>query len=183
VNGVEKIPFMKYLGFLREIFIDLGGASGSLGSQDEASVFVSHDGTKIAPVICYESVFGEYLTSYIKKGAGLIFIITNDGWWKNTPGYKQHISFARLRAIETRRSIARSANTGISCFINQRGDIIQPTAWWTATAIKGQLNVNDEMSFYVKYGDFIARISLFISIMLVLYLISVGLLKDKKNPH
>lgn len=183
VNGVEKIPFMKYLGFLREIFIDLGGASGSLGSQDEASVFVSHDGTRIAPVICYESVFGEYLTSYVKKGAGLIFIITNDGWWKNTPGYKQHISFARLRAVETRRSIARSANTGISCFINQRGDVIQPTGWWTATAIKGQLNVNDELSFYVKYGDYIARISLFVSVMLVLYLVSARLLKDKKNPH
>ena len=183
VNGVEKIPFMKYLGFLREIFIDLGGASGSLGSQDEASVFVSHDGTRIAPVICYESVFGEYLTSYVKKGAGLIFIITNDGWWKNTPGYKQHISFARLRAVETRRSIARSANTGISCFINQRGDVLQPTGWWTATAIKGQLNVNDELSFYVKYGDYIARISLFVSVMLVLYLISARLLKDKKNPH
>ncbi len=183
VNGVEKIPFMKYLGFLREIFIDLGGASGSLGSQDEASVFVSHDGTRIAPVICYESVFGEYLTSYVKKGAGLIFIITNDGWWKNTPGYKQHVSFARLRAVETRRSIARSANTGISCFINQRGDVLQPTGWWTATAIKGQLNVNDELSFYVKYGDYIARISLFVSVMLVLYLISARLLKDKKNPH
>ena len=183
VNGVEKIPFMKYLGFLRKIFIDLGGASGSLGSQEEASVFVSTEGTKIAPVICYESVFGEYITSYVKKGSELIFIITNDGWWKNTPGYKQHMSFARLRAIETRRSIARSANTGISCFINQRGDVLQPTGWWVDTAIKGQLNASDEITFYVKHGDYIARISLLISVLLVLYLISESFLKDKKNPH
>ena len=71
---------------------------------------------KIAPVICYESVYGEYVTDYIKKGANLIFILTNDAWWGDTQGYKQHASYARIRAIETRRSIARSANTGISCF-------------------------------------------------------------------
>ena len=171
VNGVEKIPFMKYLGFLRNIFIDLGGASGSLGSQDEASVFTAKDGTKIAPVICYESIFGEYVTDYINKGANLIVIITNDGWWKNTPGYKQHMSYARLRAIETRRSIARSANTGISCFINQRGDVTEQTDWWVEASIKAKINSNDEITFYVKHGDYIGRIAVFVSVLLVLFLI------------
>ena len=130
------------------------------------------DGTKIAPVICYESVFGEYITSYVQKGAQLIFIITNDGWWKNTPGYKQHMSFARLRAVETRRSIARSANTGISCYINQRGDVMQPTKWWVEASVKGKLNINSTITFYVKYGDYIARISLFSSILLLMIMLS-----------
>ncbi|MFW5756067.1 MAG: apolipoprotein N-acyltransferase [Tangfeifania sp.] len=170
VNGVEKIPFMEYLGFLRNIFIDLGGASGSLGSQNEASVFELKDESKAAPVICYESVFGEYLTDYVKKGAEFIVIITNDGWWRNTPGYKQHLSFARLRAIETRRSIARSANTGISAFINQRGDLVQTTQWWSETAIKDTVKLNDEITFYVRYGDYIARVSVFVSVLLILYL-------------
>jgi apolipoprotein N-acyltransferase len=170
VNGVEKIPFMRYLGFLRNVFFNLGGASGSLGSQDEASVFELKDESKAAPVICYESVFGEYLTDYVKKGAELIVIITNDGWWRNTPGYKQHLSFARLRAIETRRSVARSANTGISAFINQRGDLVETTRWWEEAAIKGILNLNDEVTFYVKYGDYIARISMFVSVLLILFL-------------
>ncbi len=177
VPGVEKMPFMKYLGFLREIVIDIGGTSGSLGRQKEPSVFEASDGTKTAPVICYESIFGEYITEYVKKGAQLIFIITNDGWWRNTPGYKQHMSFARLRAIETRRSIARAANTGISCFINQRGDVSQATGWWIETAVKGKINVNDKLTFYVKYGDFIARISLFMSSLLVLLLISKSFTK------
>jgi apolipoprotein N-acyltransferase len=170
VNGVEKIPFMKYLGFLRNVFFNLGGASGSLGSQDEASVFQLKDESKAAPVICYESVFGEYLTDYVKKGAELIVIITNDGWWKNTPGYRQHLSFSRLRAIETRRSVARSANTGISAFINQRGDLIQTTGWWEEAAIKSTLKRNEKMTFYVKYGDYIARISVFVSVLLILFL-------------
>ncbi len=171
VVGVEKMPFMKYLGFIKDIVINIGGTTGSLGHQTEPSNFISKDKTQVAPVICYESVFGEYVTGYIKKGAGLIFIITNDGWWKNTPGYKQHLSFARLRAIETRRSIARAANTGISCFINQRGDVLQPTGWWVEAAISGTINANDEITFYVQYGDFIARISLFISILLLLNLV------------
>ena len=133
------MPFMKYLGFLKDIVFDIGGTSGNLGRQDEPSKFTAKDGVKIAPVICYESVFGEYVTQYVKKGAGLIFIITNDGWWRNTPGYKQHFSFARLRAIETRRSIARAANTGISCFINQRGDVVQPTSWWEKVVNSGEI--------------------------------------------
>lgn len=171
VVGVEKMPFMKYLSFLSDIVIDIGGTTGSLGRQEEASNFISKDGMKVAPVICYESVFGEYVTDYVKKGAELIFIITNDGWWKNTPGYKQHMSFARLRAVETRRSIARSANTGISCFINQRGDVSQPTKWWVEAAINGEINANDEITFYVKYGDYIARISLFVSVLLIMNLL------------
>ena len=177
VVGVEKMPFMKHLGFLKDIVINIGGTTGSLGRQKEASNFVSKDGTQVAPVICYESIFGEYVAQYVQKGAGLIFIITNDGWWKNTPGYKQHLSFARLRAIETRRSVARSANTGISCFINQRGDIFQPTNWWVKAAISGTINVNDKITFYVKYGDSIARISLFVSVLLLLNLLVRRLIK------
>ncbi len=172
VVGVEKMPFMKYLGFIRDIVIDIGGTTGSLGRQKESSNFITKDGLQVAPVICYESVFGEYVTSYVKKGAQLIFIITNDGWWKNTPGYKQHMSFARLRAIETRRSIARAANTGISCFINQRGDVFQPTEWWVDAAITQSINANSTLTFYVKYGDYIARVSLFMSVLLLLYLVS-----------
>lgn len=178
VSGVEKMPFRKYLGFLSDLVFDLGGTTGSLGRQDEPSNFVLKNGTAVAPVICYESVFGGYLSRFVKKGAGLIVIITNDGWWRNTPGYKQHLSFARLRAIETRRSVARSANTGISSIINQRGDLLQTTGWWTEAAIEGTVNINDEITFYVKYGDYIARISLFVAGLLVLFLITKRLIPE-----
>jgi apolipoprotein N-acyltransferase len=175
VVGVEKMPFAKYLGFLGDFVINIGGTTNSLGSQKEPLNFISKDKLQVAPVICYESVFGEFVTKYIQKGAGLIFIITNDGWWKNTPGYHQHLSFARLRAIETRRSIARCANTGISCFINQRGDISQATEWWKPAVIKSTINANDKITIFVRFGDYIARISLFLAVLLVLRLIVVWL--------
>jgi len=180
VVGVEKMPFAKYLGFLGDLVINIGGTSNSLGRQDEPANFVTKDKTEVAPVICYESVFGEYVTGYVKKGANLIFIITNDGWWKNTPGYHQHLSFASLRAIETRRSIARCANTGISCFINQRGDISQATEWWVPTAIEGTINTSDKITFYVRFGDYIARVSLFVSVLLLLQLVA-GRFRGRKS--
>lgn len=180
VPGVEKMPFREYLGFLREMVFDLGGTTGSLGRQPEPANFTLKNGEKVGPVICYESVFGEYITRYVKKGAGLIVVITNDGWWRNTPGYRQHLSFSRLRAIETRRSVARSANTGISGFINQRGDVIQPTSWWEEDVIESQVNLNDEITFYVEYGDYIARIALFLSGLLLLFMVVKRFIKPEK---
>ena len=66
-------------------------------------------------------------------------------------------AFSCLRAIETRRSIARSANTGISCLINQRGEVIQQLGWWKRGAVKGTLNANDKLTYYVRNGDYIGR--------------------------
>lgn len=167
VLGVEKMPFATILSPLEGLAIDMGGSMGSLGTQEEALTFKGS--RQVAPIICYESIYGEYFSEYIKKGANLAFVITNDGWWEDTPGYKQHLSYARLRAIETRRSIARSANTGISCFINQRGDIIKATNWWEQDVITHQINSNSIQTYYTKNGDLIGRISAFIAVLLLIW--------------
>ena len=182
VPGVEKMPFRKYLKFLDSFIINLGGTTGTLGKQDEPTSFITPEGDRVAPAICYESAFGGYMAEFIRKGAGAIFIITNDGWWKNTPGYRQHFSFARLRAVESRRSVARSANTGISGFISQRGEVLQRSKWWVEDALTAQINFNDKLTFYVKHGDYIARVSVFMAALTLLNLV-VTLIKGKKNPH
>jgi apolipoprotein N-acyltransferase len=173
VVGVEKMPYANYLSFLEKFTVRLGGTMRGWGTQDYRGVFFSSgDSTGVSPIICYESVYGEFVTGYVKNGANLLFVITNDGWWGDTPGYHQHNSFSSLRAIETRRSIARSANTGISCLINQRGEIIQQLGWWKRGALKDTLNANDEITWYVKHGDYIGRTASFFSmIMILLYLI------------
>jgi len=160
VVGVEKMPYPKALKFLDKIVIKLGGSFSSHGTQNSRDVFVSIDRkVLIAPVICYESVYGEYVTDYIKHGANFIFILTNDGWWGNTPGHRQHLSYARLRAIETRRSIARSANTGVSAAINQRGEIIASLGWGKSGALKTALNANNSATFYVRCGDYLGKLA------------------------
>ncbi len=179
--GVETMPFPRYLGFLENFAIDLGGTVGSLGTDEVRKVFVSKDDSlRVSTVICYESIYGEFFAEFARNGAELIFIVTNDGWWGNTPGHRQHFIYSRLRAIETRRSIARSANTGISAYINQRGDILQESEYWVPTALKQSINANDQITFYSIYGDFLARIAAFISVLLILIAISLALRKRKE---
>ncbi|MEE4257318.1 MAG: apolipoprotein N-acyltransferase [Bacteroidales bacterium] len=179
--GVEKMPFPQYLGFLENFAIDLGGTVGSLGTDDIRKVFVSPDDSlRVSAVICYESVYGEFFAGFARNGAELIFIVTNDGWWGSTPGHRQHFSYARLRAVETRRSIARSANTGISAFINQRGDVLQESDYWVPAVLKDTINANDSITFYSKYGDYLARISAFVAVLLLLIAISISLRNRKK---
>ncbi len=180
--GVERMPSYGILKPLEKLAIDLGGVSGTLGWDDKPVVFEPfRSEVKAAPVICYESVYGEYVTQYIREGAELIFVITNDGWWGNTPGYRQHLLFSVLRAIETRRDVARSANTGVSAIINQKGDILQKTDYWVPAALKAKLNINDKQTFYVKYGDYIARISGFVSVLILLISFTQGFLKKRKS--
>lgn len=156
VLGVEKIPFSNIFPWLEELSIDNGGASGTLGIEEYAQVMRSHK-MIFAPVVCYESVYGNFIAEQCRKGAQLIFIITNDGWWGNTPGHRQHFAFSRLRAIENRKSLARSANTGISGFINQRGDVIKQSKYWEEDVLSQKLKRNNIKTFYTNNGDFIGR--------------------------
>jgi len=176
VPGPEILPYKDFFFFLKPLIDKLDGTVEGLGTQPYREAFASTGG-KVAPVICYESIFGEYHTGYIKAGAEATFIMTNDGWWDNSAGHRQHAMFASLRSIETRRSTARSANVGTCCFINQRGDILQPTPYGKETAIRGTIRFNDETTFYVKWGDLIARIGLFTTAVLLLNTLAKGYLK------
>jgi apolipoprotein N-acyltransferase len=173
VAGVEKMPYAKYLKPLEKLTLRLGGTFRGWGTQEDRGVFFSAgDSIGVAPVICYESVYGEFVTGYVKKGANFIFVITNDGWWGDTPGYHQHNAFSGIRAVETRRCVARSANTGISCFINQKGEVLKKLTWWQRGAIKETLNANDTMTFYVKNGDYLGRTARFFSLLIILLLVA-----------
>lgn len=180
VPGVEKMPFPKVFSSLGSVFSELGGTVGGWGWQEKPSVLYAQSGIGAAPVVCYESLWGDWIGQQVNDGAQFIAIITNDGWWGNTSGKDQHEMYAKLRAIETRRDIARSANTGISCFINQRGDITQSTKWWTRTALKGDINLNDELTFYVKNGDIIAKVLCVIAILLALIIPYRKWIKNKR---
>lgn len=168
VLGVEKIPFSNWLPFLESLSIQNGGTSGTLGIENSPKILRASN-FSFAPLICYESIYGEFNAEQCRKGAEIICIITNDGWWGDTPGYKQHASFAAIRAIENRRGVARSANTGISCFFNQRGERIAASKWWEPTALRQKLNRNIAQSFYTKNGDYLGKLSLLIVSILAIY--------------
>ena len=181
VPGAEITPFPFILKPLEKVF-DFGGEMGTLGISDTQKVLSAKDKSiKVAPIICYESIYGEFVGNYVRNGANLLAIITNDGWWGNSPGHRQHFDYARLRAIEYRRDVVRSANTGISAFFNDRGDDFQTTKYWEPAVLKGKAQLHTKMTYYAEHGDYLAKTSLFIISLLLLIFISVRLRKIKKD--
>lgn len=131
VPGTEQLPFVTVLPFLERLAISLdeNSASGTLGKNATAKA-LGNGNSKVAPIICYESIYGDYVSEYVKDGASWLAVITNDAWWNNTPGHKQHFSYAKLRAIEQRKWVVRSANTGISGFIDPLGRTTMRSGWY-----------------------------------------------------
>lgn len=174
VIGAEMMPFMKILKPLSTYIVDLGGVTGQLGTDNFYRVFRLERGADIvrsAAPICYESVYGEHFATFVRQGAEVMFVITNDGWWHDTPGYRQHFSYSRLRAIETRRYVARSANTGISGFITPRGDVMQSLGWNQRGILTQSLPLLNSKTLYVRYGDYLGRLGGYVFMLSALYFV------------
>jgi apolipoprotein N-acyltransferase len=172
------MPFVQYLGFLGKYSLELGGYSGTYSLRQESTTFELPDASiTIVPIVCFESIFGPYISRNLPQEEGFICMITNDGWWKNTPGYRHHFNFSPVRAIENRRDFVRVANTGISALINARGMVIAKTPWWEKTTLKGKIHLRRGQTFFARHGDYLGRISLVLGGLLVL---CAGIRKLKK---
>ncbi len=182
VVGVENMPYKSFFKpILGQFLIDLGGTVSSRVTQKERTVFKHKtENLKVGPIICYESIYGSFVTEYIRKGADFLAIITNDAWWGNTAGHRQLLSYSRLRAIENRRSIVRSANTGISAIINKKGELIDKLPYNHKGLLRGYFSTAKEITFYTQYGDYIARLSCLIMILYFLLALS-GRLKRNSS--
>ncbi len=172
VVGTELTPYPK---FFVPIDDKLGGLMGRCIGQEHISCVryldygeAEPECTMIGVPVCYESVYGEYCTGYVKTGAKALAVITNDAWWGDTPGYRQHFSYSCLRAIETRRDIARCGNTGISAIIDQRGEVLSRTPWWQPAVFCGSVNLSSHQTFFVRHGDIIGGLSV---VMVLLFAI------------
>lgn len=176
VVGTELTPYPKIFvpldNWLSKTFGDGRPMMARDSGQEEISLLHLDDGTPLGCAVCYESVYGEYCSGYTNKGARFLAVITNDSWWGNTPGYRQHLSYSCLRAVEQRRDIVRCGNSGISCFINQRGDIVQQGPWWEEAVMRGDVNLNSELSFFARHGDVAGRLCVLVFLLLSILLLA-----------
>ena len=165
VVGTELTPYPNFFIPL-EKFLNHGNylMAKDIG-QPHISCLTAGD-IPVGTAICYESVYGEYCTGYVKEGAQLLTVITNDAWWGNTPGYRQHFNYSRLRAIETRRWVARCGNTGISALIDPEGHVVSRTQWWEPAVLQGTVGLSTEKTFFVRYGDMVGRVAVFLFVLL-----------------
>jgi len=185
----ERMPFVQYLGFLGKYSLALGGYNGTYSRRQESTTFVlPDDSIGILPIVCFESIFGPYCSRKLTEEKGFICMITNDGWWKNTPGYKHHFKFSPVRAIENRLDFVRVANTGISAIINAKGMVVARTPWWEKATLKGTIHLRRGRTFFAQHGDYLGRFSLILGVLLgmvagsrMLKKFRVG--KMQKGPH
>ena len=178
VIGVENTPTWVF-DVLRFLVIDLGGVVGQIGKGLHGTAF-EHNGVTVGPAICYEGLYGDFYGDFVRRGAQFMAIISNDGWWGDTPGYKHLFSISRLRAIEHRRAIARSANTGKSGFISARGDVGETLGWEERGILTTDVPLNSEMTFYTRYGDYLARIAEYVLLLSLLYFVAY---RVKRRNH
>ncbi len=167
VIGVENTPTWVF-DALRFLVIDLGGTLGQIGKGEHGTAF-EHNGVRMGPAICYEGLYGDFFGDFVRRGAQFMAIVSNDGWWGDTPGYRHLFTISRLRAIEHRRAIARSANTGRSGFISPRGDVGETLGWEERGVLTARVPLETRTTVYTRYGDYIARIAVFLMVLCVLY--------------
>ena len=185
VVGVEKMPFMDILRPLEKLIVDLGGTTGQLGTDKYRHLLHQRNnhypyGISVAAPICYESVYGEHFGAFTADGAELMMVITNDGWWHDTEGYRQHFSFSRLRAIESRRWVCRAANTGISGFISPTGKVGDTLGWDKRGTLSAEVTPSREVTFYAKAGDYLGRLGGYLFLLSLLYYVSY---RFRKRSH
>ena len=161
----ERTPFVDSIPILRQV--DWTALTGDLGpaefARGEGRTLFDLDRGRFALLICFESVFPDFVRLSVLEGAGFLVNITNDSWFGATAGPFQHAQLAVLRAIENRIGIARCATSGISLFIDPFGRTTQETAIYTATYRVGQIEINTERTFYTRHGDVFAQFALIAS--------------------
>ena len=164
----EQIPFDYISVFWSQIVHKKGGIAESFGVDEQAKVFTLDDSQKLGTLICFESVFPDITAEMCRNGAQALFIITNDDWWQDSPGYRQHFAYARIKAIENRKWIARSANTGISGIINNKGEIITSSGFKEKCVLKSDIELHQKNTFFCKNEKHFRIVIISLSVILII---------------
>jgi apolipoprotein N-acyltransferase len=171
-DKVHLVPFGEYVPFKALLFFakNLTKEVGTFSGGSERKVFeIQQSGIsgKIGTFICYESVFPDEVREFASKGAQVFVNISNDGWFGSTGAARQHLNMARMRAIENRRWVLRSTNTGITASIDPYGRIIAMAEPNVQTALRAPYAFVSETTFYTRHGDWFAFACAIISLLAI----------------
>ena len=169
VPFAERVPYIDYVPWLGNLTFSLSGIRGWGKGRDASVMELSsprHGKVVIANIICYESIFPTLVSEFVRKGARLLTLVTNDGWYGSSYGPYQHLAIGRIRCIENRRAMARCANTGLTVVIDKFGCIIAEVPWWQEESLTAEVPLESRMTFYTTHPDLLPKIALALSALL-----------------
>jgi len=179
----EKTPFADQIPFLGKLLKWGVGISGWNRGTDTSLLSFKRttsddfDSITVYGLICFESIFPDFVAEFVSKGANFIAVVTNDSWYGNTSGPYQHKEISVLRAIENRKSVVRAANGGISCIIDPYGRTLKHSKMYTEDIVVGNITINNYKTFFQKNPLLVSILSSGIS----LWIVGLILLKKLKN--
>lgn len=161
----EYAPYPTILPRLTPVGIDFQFSQ----RNKNRSVFNAANNLKTASFICYEAVFSKLFFKAAREGAQAFFVMLNEGWYKEDKVPRQFLQHSLIKAIENRRSIAHSSNSGISAFINQRGDVIDETDSKAPEVLRQKIKMNRKVTVAARLGNFIGVLVLLMTAGLLIY--------------
>ncbi len=171
-DKIRLVPFGEYLPFRTQMpFLSNVVPIADFDAGKNFKVFGSLPQGRFSVLICFEDSFAALTRHFVKEGAQLLINLTNDAWFHDTKEAQMHLSASVLRAVENRRYVIRSANTGISCFINAKGEVIEQVKNEEnkPTFIEGVASAKvyflKDKTFYTQFGDVLVGLCLLLVVM------------------
>jgi apolipoprotein N-acyltransferase len=159
----EYVPFRKILFFIDKLVVGIGDYLSGRDYLKAETEFGS-----FGTLICYEIIFPGMVRKFYTDGGDFIVTITNDAWFGKTSGPYQHFSMAVFRAVENRKPVVRSANTGVSGFIDSNGKILSTTPIFQKEMANHTIQTDTTKTFYTKYGDLFSYFCMVISVIILI---------------
>ena len=165
VPFTEHFPYEKQLPLIYNALVNADTHFWEKGK--EATVFDAR-GVKFSTPICFEDTFGYLSRDFVRNGAELIVNLSNDAWSRSLPAQMQHLSMAVFRAVENRRSMARSTASGQTCAVDPNGKILAMAEPFTEAWLSVEVPVINTIAFYTRYGDYLGRFFVLAAIFLLI---------------
>lgn len=173
----ERVPHVEIFTFVTKLVNWGVGISFWGKGTEQKNIAIEHTGVNLAPIICIESIYPSFVSNFSYLNANLLTVITNDAWYDYTPGPEQHALISAFRAIESKKFLARSANSGVTCFISPTGTIMYRAEKNTQASIAMTLPLVEGLTAYALFGDWLPYFALLVSFFFLFY----SIFKKKKS--
>ena len=150
----ESMPMEDIINAILPILGQLNQASSSIASGNETAIFETEHGN-VGSLICFDSIYESLAIKTVRDGAELLAISTNDCWFRDSAAVYQHNSHAILRAVENGRYVVRSANTGMSSILTDKGEVVEFLEPLVEGYIIGDVKLTTDETLYTKVGNVI----------------------------